>query len=992
MKGIKQTIKKTVIGLLATGLVVAGMPSDNQCKAAWSDVDPEADELVEGPFNASTESLSEYQVPEWYRDAKFGIFIHYGIYSVPAFGDEWYGHWMYMKGTKSYGGSDIYTYHKNTYGGSAAFGYKDFIPQFVTELKAFSDNNMADYWAELFKNAGAKYVMPVGMHHDSFALYNSDVQTTYNSVEQAGVDYVGQLQKACKDRGMRFGISNHFAENDWFFSDSDAAGTDITEKNEDGSLKYGELYGDGKSKSEEHIHKWYDISMEIINKYNPDLIYYDFDLVQEPFNKYDDANRYLMLANYYNQALTNNKDGVVCFNKSGAFTSAEAVPESERAASSKINPYVWQTDTSIGRKSWCYTTDEVYRSGNEFIGALVDIVSKNGNLLLNVGPQADGTIPDKAEDALLTIGEWLSTYGDAIYATRPWFIYGEGPSQNSGDNYNYTTKDIRFTKSKDNSTLYVTALAKPTSDTMAVTTLGSNNWDASTIKSISLINGSDREILEWEQNADALNIYIPDYESIKTAYSVEIKFNNDLIMPIAVDANGAVNAALAYDTYGITSGSCSDDGSETIRTEEKGYAKYMLITDSNNKPSSYQIRLSNDSQGTIELRVGGYDGRLIGKLPVEYDSDTGYRTVSGRLYYDGNLDELDLCIVLRGKFSIANFSLFNRTLNNKIEAESYDDKFGSVTAEACADEGGGENLGYSNSGDYVKYSSVDFGKTCNKLSMRLAGQGGSLDIRIDSPEGRIIASTDAVNTGSWTSYDTYEYEIAGVTGIHDVYLTFNSSVNVNWLMFSNESGQPDITITDDILIDDSEPFFAPEPDDHPQSTPVQDHTETPTQAPVPEPSVDNKVTLNKSKITIGVNEKFKLIAASTGSVSYSSSNSKVASVSVKGVIKGKKTGKAVITAKSAGGGLANIAVTVKKAPKKITVNKKTVVVKKGKSYKIKYALSKKSASYSIRYISKNKKVAKVSSSGVIKGVKAGKTTVSVVTYNKKRTSVKVRVY
>ena len=165
MKSVKM-LKKAGAGLLAAGLIAAGLPSGNQCSAVKSNVEPEVDELMEGTFNASTESLSEYQVPEWYRDAKFGIFIHYGIYSVPAFGDEWYGHWMYMKGTKSYGGSDIYTYHKNTYGGSAAFGYKDFIPQFVTELKKFSDNNMADYWAELFKKAGARYVMPVGMHHD----------------------------------------------------------------------------------------------------------------------------------------------------------------------------------------------------------------------------------------------------------------------------------------------------------------------------------------------------------------------------------------------------------------------------------------------------------------------------------------------------------------------------------------------------------------------------------------------------------------------------------------------------------------------------------------------------------------------------------------------------------------------------------------------------------------------------------------------------------
>lgn len=124
----------------------------------------------------------KYEVPEWYRDAKFGIFIHYGVYSVPAFGDEWYGHWMYIPNSSSYGNSDIYTYHKQTYGGAEKMGYKDFIPDFQKGIKQWHDNNGAEQWAKLFEEAGAKYVVPVGIHHDSYALYNSDIQKTYNSV------------------------------------------------------------------------------------------------------------------------------------------------------------------------------------------------------------------------------------------------------------------------------------------------------------------------------------------------------------------------------------------------------------------------------------------------------------------------------------------------------------------------------------------------------------------------------------------------------------------------------------------------------------------------------------------------------------------------------------------------------------------------------------------------------------------------------------------
>lgn len=986
-------LRNITAGLLISGAAATCITNNVNKAFAESNVSPVVDGLYDGTFEASSDSLSEYQVPEWYRDAKFGIFIHYGIYSVPAFGDEWYGHWMYMNGTKSYGGSDIYTYHKNKYGGAAAFGYKDFIPEFVEGLQDFSNNNMAGYWAELFKDAGAKYVMPVGMHHDSFALYDSDIQTTYNSVTQAGVDYIAQLQKACKDRGMYFGISNHFAENDWFFSDSDAKGTDMSEKNEDGTLKYGELYGDGKSKSEAHVHKWYDISMEIINKYNPDLIYYDFDLVNSCFNKYDDANRYLMLANYYNHAQTTNPDGVVCFHKAKAYNTAEAIPESERAASKEINPYVWQTDTSIGRKSWGYTTDEVYRSGDEFIGALVDIVSKNGNLLLNVGPRADGTIPEKAEDALRTLGEWLSTYGDAIYSTRPWFIYGEGPSQNSGDNYNYSTKDIRFTKSKDNSTLYATALARPTDDTMKIQTLNSSNWDSSNIKSISLIEGNERTALDWEQNENALNVYLPDYKSLTNAFSVEIKFNNNIITPIAISGSGAVNSSYYYDSYGLTSGSCSDDGSETINTVQKGYSKYKLYLDDDILPASYQVRISNDSEGILELRSGGYDGKLIGKTMVENVAENGYRTVSGKLFLGDYKDsDLDLCIVLRGKFRVSGFRLFNRCLNRKIEAESFDERYGSAAAEPCEDEGGGDNLGYTAGGDYVKYSSVDFGKTCSKLTMRLAGQGGNFDVRIDSPDGKIIASTGAVNTGSWSDYSTFEYDVKGITGIHDVYFTFNTSVNVNWFMFSNESGETDITLSDETLVDDSEPFFPTEPPKPTQNPVNSDNSRV---MPTTLPTVKNEqgtISLNKNRVTIGVKEKFMIKARTSEKVSFTPANKKIAIVSKKGVMKGVRPGKTKVTARTASGRTAIINVTVKKAPKKITVSKKALLLKKGKNKKIKYKLPKDSASYGVRFISRNNKIVKVSTGGIVKGIKAGKTTIKIVTYNKKSALINVIVY
>lgn len=515
----------------------------------------------------TTENLGLYEVPEWFRDAKFGIFIHYGVYSVPAYGDEWYGHHMYIPESISYGGDNIYDHHKEVYGGAEKFGYKDFIPEFADNLKEFKSNNVAEQWAELFEQAGAKYVMPVGIHHDSFALYNSDVQTTYNSVNYGNIDYVSELQKACRNRDIKFGISNHFVENDWFFDDNYAEGTDLDEKNEDGSLVYGELYGDGESKSDAHIHKWFDISMEIINKYHPDMIYYDFDLCNDQLNKYDDANRYLMLANYYNQALEYNPDGVVCCYKHDAFTQDEAVLDKERSSLSEIAEIPWQTDTSIGKKAWGYITNEDYRTADQFIGALVDVVSKNGNLLLNVGPEADGTIPDEAKETLLTIGKWLSKYGDAIYATRPWTISGEGPTIATDDSFVYQDGDIRFTRSKGNDKLYITSLAG-VNNGLTVNSLKSGSWDTSTIGKISLINGDKREDLEWTQTEKGLEINTPNTDE---PFAVEVTFKDNVIPvvevqnePVERNANEIIDASIFDESKGAVK------AEPTADTEYKG--------------------------------------------------------------------------------------------------------------------------------------------------------------------------------------------------------------------------------------------------------------------------------------------------------------------------------------------------------------------------------------------------------------------------------------
>ena len=592
----------------------------------------------------TTKNLALHEVPEWYRDAKFGVFIHYGVYAVPAFGDEWYGHHMYIPGSVSYGGDTIYDYHLATYGGAAKFGYKDFIPAFADGLKAFQKANMADRWADLFRQAGARYVMPVGIHHDSFALYDSDIQTTYNSVNVGGVDYICELEKACRDRGLRFGVSNHFVENDWFFDDAYGEGTDLGEKNPDGTLKYGELYGDGLTKSEAHIHKWFDISMEIIDKYHPDLIYYDFDLNCEELTKYDDANRFLMLANYYNRALTTNPDGVVCCYKYDAFTEREALLDKERSSLAEIAEIPWQTDTSVGKKSWGYITNEEYRTADQFIGALADVVSKNGNLLLNVGPKADGTIPDEAKQTLLGIGAWLQQYGDAIYATRPWTICGEGPTVATDDNFTYAPGDIRFTTGKAGDKLYVISLAG-TGDTLTVQTLKTGNWNTDTVAAVSLVNGTERTALDWRQTDGGLVVTVP---ASAEPYALEVTFTDGVIPTVTVqpperkanepvdasifdDSDGSVRAEPTADTaYPGSSLGYVNAGDWVLYKNVDfgdGVTKLLLRAGADNK--RFRVYIDKRKKKTViaegVVNTGGYDNYET--LTVDVDGVTGVHDV-----------------------------------------------------------------------------------------------------------------------------------------------------------------------------------------------------------------------------------------------------------------------------------------------------------------------------------------------------------------------------
>lgn len=474
-----------------------------------------------GPFRPDWESLGTYHVPEWYRDAKFGIFIHWGVYSVPAFGDEWYGHYMYVEGRKEF------SHHRAIYGRQTTFGYKDFIPMFKAEH--FDPNA----WAQLFKKAGAKYVVPVAEHHDGFALYDSALSDWTSAKMGPHRDIIGDLAKAVRSEGLHFGTSSHRAEHDFFFATGRIIPSDVNDP------RFAGLYGpahnwlenqgttpmsnDFTYVSSQFADDWLARAAEIVEKYHPEIMYFDWWDGQPSFR----PNLSRFAAFYYNLSLKDaDHIGVINY-KDYAMREGSAVLDLERQQLSNIRPLPWQTDTSISNKSWGYIENDTYKSAQFAVHELIDIVSKNGNLLLNIGPRADGTIPSEVQRTLLDVGWWLSVNGEAIYGSRPWKIYGEGPSKVAGSQFHdtevegYTAADFRFTTK--GRALYAIELGLPSNGEAVIYSLGSN----SVPRAQSVVLLGSHEQLQFQQEHDALRIHIPGSVNREYAYTFKILFEQE---------------------------------------------------------------------------------------------------------------------------------------------------------------------------------------------------------------------------------------------------------------------------------------------------------------------------------------------------------------------------------------------------------------------------------------------------------------------------------
>jgi alpha-L-fucosidase len=471
-----------------------------------------------GPFRPDWESLQAYQIPEWYMDAKFGVFIHWGVYSVPAFGSEWYPRLMYVQG------SDEYKHHLATYGTQEKFGYKDFVPSF----KAEKFDPAA--WARLFKEAGAKYVIPVFEHHDGFAMYDSGLSDWTAAKMGPHRDLMGDLAKAVRAEGLHLGASSHRVEHNFFLGVGRSFPSDINDP------KYAGFYGpahpwmeakngtplanDFTFVSKAWTDDWLARSAEIVEKYHPEIIYFDWWIGQASVR----TNLSRFAAFYYNESQKNGSPVGVINYKDFAMQDHSAVLDVERGQLAGIRPLHWQTDTSVSNKSWGYIENDTFKSPEFIVHQLVDIVSKNGNLLLNIGPRSDGTIPDGVQQVLRDVGSWLKVNGEAIYGTRPWKIFGEGPTKvtegafHDTDTKPYTAEDFRFTKKGD--ALYAIELGWPSNHEAVIHSLGKAALADAKVGSVDLL-GSDAK-LSFDQRDDGLHIQLPETNSGKYAYTFRI--------------------------------------------------------------------------------------------------------------------------------------------------------------------------------------------------------------------------------------------------------------------------------------------------------------------------------------------------------------------------------------------------------------------------------------------------------------------------------------
>lgn len=464
--------------------------------------------LPSGPFEPTWASLkAHYKVPDWFYEAKFGLFMHWGLYAVPAHHNEWYEKHMY---------AGLLGWHTEHFGPPDRFGYKDFIPLFTAEK--FD----ADAWAELFRKSGAKFIVPTAQHHDNFALWDSRV-TPFNAKAMGPHrDLIGELARAVRAQGLKFGVSNHGIENFQFINPPPDLAADLKAKQTDlYDPKWADFYNvadRSDAACERFLVNWFGRNVELIDKYQPDMLWFDNGVDQ----RYLDPLKLRLAAYYYNRAAEWGK-AVSISTKKAAYApggnnlgTIGSIIDFEKIGSRSprdIRPGAWQVDHPIG-STWGYTSDMSVSGPDAIIAALADTVSKNGVLLLNLSPRADGTIPLEQQHTLLAVGEWLQVNGEAIYGTHAWTTFGIGGSGQPGPH-------VRFTVKGDALYAIVIGPRRP-GDEVLLTPLARIAPRAGQFIQVRLLGAAVDAPLEFKQNAAGLKVKLPVATPSAHAFTLKI--------------------------------------------------------------------------------------------------------------------------------------------------------------------------------------------------------------------------------------------------------------------------------------------------------------------------------------------------------------------------------------------------------------------------------------------------------------------------------------
>lgn len=500
--------------------------------------------MMTGKYAPTWESLAQYETPDWFRDAKFGIWAHWGPQCVEGSGD-WMARSLYIEG------SPQYKYHLENYGHPSEVGFKDILPHFKAE------NWNPDSLVALYKKIGARYFFALGNHHDNFDLWDSKYQQWNSKNIGPKRDILAEWAEACRKNDLPFGVSIH-ADHAWIWYETSKRYDRYGDKmgvpydghltKADGKGKWWDgldpqdLYAQNHSESyanwaddmlhkqwefgngasmptQEYVTNFYNRTLDMINRYNPDLIYFDANIL--PLYPISDAGLKIASHFYNHNLATHNGDfSAVIFGKALEKQHMDAIVwDVERGAPNQIAEKPWQTCTCLG--DWHYNTNTYnngwYKSAAQVVKMLADVVSKNGNLLLSVPLRANGTFDEKEAEIIDGIGEWMAINGDAIYSTRPWVIFGEGPIANAdidlpyGKGFNEwaytnaTSEEIRFTQTPKD--LFAITLAWPENNIITIKTLASNSKIyPKKIKEVELLGYGK---VKFSRTADGLTIKIP---------------------------------------------------------------------------------------------------------------------------------------------------------------------------------------------------------------------------------------------------------------------------------------------------------------------------------------------------------------------------------------------------------------------------------------------------------------------------------------------------